>query len=168
MLNNGKDSLGKFDAKAYEGLFLGYSSTSKAYRFFNKNSLKIEEFVHVVFDKSNPQKEGKVSVFDDDVGSPREVFPRSEEVVINKPQEGPSSQHNYLPKEWRAPKDFFIDNIIEDIEKGVTTRHSLNLFCEHTTFVSQVEPLSIEETLKDEFWIISMHEALNQFKRNHV
>jgi len=54
LLNNGKESLDKFDAKANEGLFLGYSSTSKAYRLFNKNSLKIEESVHVVFDESNP------------------------------------------------------------------------------------------------------------------
>ena len=47
---------------------------------------------------------------------------------------------------------------------GVTTRHSSNLFCEHTEFVSQVEPLSMEKTLKDEFWIMSMHEELNQLK----
>ena len=58
MLNNGKESLDKFDAKANECLFLGYSSTSKAYRVFNKNLLKIEESIHVVFDESNPQKEG--------------------------------------------------------------------------------------------------------------
>ena len=45
---------------AYRVIFLRYSSTSKAYRVLNKNSLKIEEFVHVVFDESNPQKEGKV------------------------------------------------------------------------------------------------------------
>ena len=87
VLNNGKESLGKFDAKADEDLFLGYSSTSKAYRVFSKNSLKIEEFFHVVFDESNPQKEGKVSIFYDDVGSPREAYLRSEEVVSNKPQE---------------------------------------------------------------------------------
>lgn len=61
-----------------------------------------------------------------------------------------------------------MDNIIGDIEKGVTTRHSLNLFCEHTAFVSQVEPMSIEKALKDEFWIMSMYEELNQFKRNDV
>ena len=64
--------------------------------------------------------------------------------------------------------DISIDNIIQDIEKGVTTRHSLNLFCEHTAFVSQVEPLSIEEALKCKFWMMSMHEELNQFKRNDI
>jgi len=31
ILNNGKSNLGKFDPKADEGIFLGYSSTSKAY-----------------------------------------------------------------------------------------------------------------------------------------
>ena len=61
-----------------------------------------------------------------------------------------------------------MDNIIRDIEKEVTTRHSLNLFCECTEFVSKVKPLSREEALKDEFWIISMHEELNWFKRNDV
>ena len=33
---NTKDQLGKFDLKADEGIFVGYSSRSKAYRIFNK------------------------------------------------------------------------------------------------------------------------------------
>lgn len=36
VLNNGKDDLGKFDARSDERVFVGYSSTSKAYRVFNK------------------------------------------------------------------------------------------------------------------------------------
>ena len=56
-----------------------------------------------------------------------------------------------------------MDNIIRDIEKGITIRYSLNLFCEHIAFVSRVKPLSIKEILKDEFWIMSVHEELNQF-----
>ena len=76
-------------------------------------------------------------IFYDDVVSLRKASPRSEEVMSNTPQKGHSSQHNYLPKEWRAPRDLSVDNIIKDIEKGLTTRHSLNLFYEHTAFVSQ-------------------------------
>ena len=33
---NTKDNLDKFDSKADEGIFLGYSTSSKAYRVFNK------------------------------------------------------------------------------------------------------------------------------------
>ena len=50
--NNDKDNLEKFDAKADEGIFLGYSTTSKAYRIFNKRSLVVEESIHVFFDES--------------------------------------------------------------------------------------------------------------------
>ena len=50
--NNDKNNLRKFDAKADEGIFLGYSTTSKAYRIFNKCSLVIEESIHVIFDES--------------------------------------------------------------------------------------------------------------------
>jgi len=34
--------------------------------------------------------------------------------------------------------------------------------------LSQVEPLSVKKALKDEFWIMFMHEELNQFKKNDV
>ncbi|THV56149.1 transposase, partial [Flagellimonas alvinocaridis] len=33
--NNGKDNLGKFDAKSDEGIFVGYAPSSRAYRIYN-------------------------------------------------------------------------------------------------------------------------------------
>ena len=54
ILNNGKDKLGKFDAKADDGIFLGYSSNRKAYRVFNKRTLTVEESIHVTFDETPP------------------------------------------------------------------------------------------------------------------
>ena len=53
--NNGKDNLRKFDPKSNEGIFLGYSTTSKAFRVFNKRTLVVEENIHVVFDESRSQ-----------------------------------------------------------------------------------------------------------------
>lgn len=34
--NNGKYTMGKFDVKSDEGIFLGYFSLSRAYKIFNK------------------------------------------------------------------------------------------------------------------------------------
>jgi len=51
ILNNGKENLGKFDEKADNGIFIGYSSTSHAYRVYNKRLMIVEESVHVVFDE---------------------------------------------------------------------------------------------------------------------
>jgi len=42
VLNNGKENLGKFDSKADEVIFLGYSLTSKTYRVFNRRTLNVE------------------------------------------------------------------------------------------------------------------------------
>jgi len=42
ILNNGKESLGKFDAKADEGVFLGYATQSHAYKVYNKRLMTVE------------------------------------------------------------------------------------------------------------------------------
>ncbi|KAG7564434.1 Ribonuclease H-like superfamily [Arabidopsis suecica] len=47
---NDKDYLGKFDSKSDEGMFLGYSETSTAFRIYNKRTCAIMESVNVVFD----------------------------------------------------------------------------------------------------------------------
>ena len=66
---NTKDNLGKFDAKTDEGIFLGYATSSKSYRVFNKRSLVVEESMHIIFDETNPFEPRKVVVVDgDDVG----------------------------------------------------------------------------------------------------
>lgn len=74
----------------------------------------------------------------------------------------------YLPKEQRIHKDLSLDNIIGQIEKGFSFRHSLNNFCEHMTFVSQLKPKFVIDVLKDKNWIVVMHDKLNQFLRNYV
>ena len=56
VLNNGKESLGKFDEKANVGIFIGYSLSSHAYRVYNKSLMTIEESIRVVFDETNHAK----------------------------------------------------------------------------------------------------------------
>ncbi|GJU75019.1 retrovirus-related pol polyprotein from transposon TNT 1-94 [Tanacetum coccineum] len=51
-IHNHKDHLGKFDAKANDGYFQGYSFNSKAFRVFNTRRQQIEETYHVTFDES--------------------------------------------------------------------------------------------------------------------
>jgi len=44
--------LGKFDTKADEGIFLGYSLHSHAYRAYNKIIMLVEESVGIAFDET--------------------------------------------------------------------------------------------------------------------
>ncbi|KAJ9539003.1 LOW QUALITY PROTEIN: hypothetical protein OSB04_031736 [Centaurea solstitialis] len=50
ILNN-RDNLGKFDKKADEGYFLGYSLTSKTFRVYNKRTKMVMETVYVTYDE---------------------------------------------------------------------------------------------------------------------
>nr|KYP46727.1 Copia protein [Cajanus cajan] len=54
---NTKDNLGKFDSKIDEGILLGYSKRSRAYRVFNNKTKTVEEAIHVKFDENKPDKE---------------------------------------------------------------------------------------------------------------
>jgi hypothetical protein len=65
-------------------------------------------------------------------------------------------------------RDHPINNILGDIEKGVTTRSCIANFCEHYSFVSSFESFKVEDALRDLDWVVAMQEELNNFKRNEV
>ncbi|GJW76966.1 putative ribonuclease H-like domain-containing protein [Tanacetum coccineum] len=52
------DHLGKFDGKADEGFFVGYSTNSKAFRVFNSRTRIVEENLHVHFNENTPNIKG--------------------------------------------------------------------------------------------------------------
>ena len=85
-----------------KGIFLGYSSTSKAYRVFNKRTLTVEESVHVAFDEITSQEVRKDTFLDVVVittkdivedGDQQEAPPKDEDnkdnclVMIGSPRE---------------------------------------------------------------------------------
>nr|GFA60580.1 uncharacterized mitochondrial protein AtMg00810-like [Tanacetum cinerariifolium] len=51
---NTLDQLGKFDGKSNKGIFVGYSTTSKAFRVYNIMTRKVEENLHITFLKNKP------------------------------------------------------------------------------------------------------------------
>ena len=112
---NTKDNLGKFNSKADEGIFLGYSTSSKAYRVFNKRTLVVEESMHVVFDESNPLDPRKdIYSVDDDVGELMEINAQEENASKPLELEDPSKEDSEetpqptlkddLPKDWQFKK----------------------------------------------------------------
>nr|GEV59716.1 putative ribonuclease H-like domain-containing protein [Tanacetum cinerariifolium] len=55
---NTRDYLGKFDEKADEGFFVGYSVVSKAMRVFNKRTRIVEETLNIRFIENAPNVKG--------------------------------------------------------------------------------------------------------------
>jgi len=186
ILNNGKDNLGKFDSKADEGIFLSYSLYGHAYRAYNKRTMPVEESLHIAFDESNQNmQESSKSSANDEVPNAQQVDTglgnKTEEssklqeiqsveqgVQLIESETGTETINSGLPREWRVPRNFSLDNVIGQVRKEVSTRRSLNNFYEHMAFMSQVEPKSVEDVLEDSNWVNAMHEELNQFARNEV
>src|SRR5580765_6578522 len=63
---NTKEHLGKFDSMAQKCILLGYSERSKGYKIYNKETLIVEETIHVRFDdKLDSDKSKLVEKFAD-------------------------------------------------------------------------------------------------------
>ena len=65
-----RENVEKFDSRSEKGIFLRYSSTSKAYRVYNKRTMKVMEIVNVVIDESSDFGSEK---FSEEI--PKEILP---------------------------------------------------------------------------------------------
>ena len=65
-----RENVRKFDIRNDEGIFLGYSSTSKAYQVYNKRTKKVMEIVNVVIDEASKSSFKKIS---EEIS--KEIFP---------------------------------------------------------------------------------------------
>ena len=66
-IKNNDEKLGKFEPRSDEGIFLGYSSSSKAFTCYNKRLRKVVECIDVVIDESPAApKEEKQTTKEDD------------------------------------------------------------------------------------------------------
>ena len=119
-------------------------------RVYNKRLLIFEESIHVYFDESFPKYVGKGMSFQDIGVSSPDILNEADE-GIDQPQtdenekvedddheeeneENPVAVDNF-PLSWRTSKDHPIDNILEDITRGVTTHSKMSNFCYHFAFV---------------------------------
>ena len=93
--NNGKENLYKFDPRSREGISVGHSLVSKAYRAHNKCTKVIEESIHVIFDETN---NGLASSFSFDELQLRKYVDDEDEGALDKSnhKSGPSNMGQSL------------------------------------------------------------------------
>ena len=75
--------------------FLGYSTLSKVFRVFNKRTMVVEEFIHVIFDESNNSLQ-EIERVDDDLGL--EIYMGKLQIEDRRQQEA----NEVDPKEERS------------------------------------------------------------------
>ncbi|KAK2378305.1 putative mitochondrial protein [Trifolium repens] len=155
----------KMDPKSDEGIFLGYSRNSRAYRVYNSRTKTMMESINVVIDDLGTDTEA-------DVAEDVEAFPptgTSGESRTNAQEDEEVRETHTVNKgpSVRVQKNHPQELIIGDPQQGITTRRT-NEVISNSCFVSLMEPKNVKEALKDEYWIEAMQEELNQFTRSEV
>ncbi|XP_019231658.1 PREDICTED: uncharacterized protein LOC109212467 [Nicotiana attenuata] len=182
---NENDQLGKFDAKSDEGIFLGYSSQSKAYKIYNKRTQYVEESVHVIFDESHPSFE-KNAEEDQDVEPllvPGKVINMtngkadmmSEMKEANEDNVASSSTESSTSITTTKAEERVVDVVqgtplaserrIEDNQPNIPSSSQNE---PQSSNSRHQKPKNIKEALKDVDWITAMQDELHQFERNGV
>ena len=83
-----REKVGKFYSRSDERIFLGYSSTSKTYRVYNKRTKKPMKIVNVVIDESSKSISEKLS---EEI--PKEILPpkpKDVQEIVNQEPASPS------------------------------------------------------------------------------
>nr|GEU67575.1 copia protein [Tanacetum cinerariifolium] len=73
---------GKFDGKADEGFFVGYSLNSKAFRVFNNKTRIVEENLRIRFSENTPNIAGSTKACDDAGKAIMETVPRKDYILL--------------------------------------------------------------------------------------
>ncbi|KAI3672812.1 hypothetical protein L6452_38912 [Arctium lappa] len=137
---NDRDNLNKFSPKADEGIFLGYSSTSAAYRVFLISARKVIESVNVKFDEAADLvsgQSGSKPVLTGNLASGQ----LSSEPAIQPSNQDPSSSLLNL-----SDLDFLFENFYDDVTKSNTDNDSHVLNQETVNASTPNSAASISET----------------------
>ena len=118
-----RENVGKFDSQSDEGIFPGYSSTSKAYRVYNKRTMKVMETVNVVIDKSsNSSSENDIEELTKEI---LPLEPRVVQEIVEQEPASPSTPGTPSVVEDSADITTSLDSESHK-EKGPSSRIKLN------------------------------------------
>nr|KAJ0187750.1 hypothetical protein LSAT_V11C900484110 [Lactuca sativa] len=184
----------KFEAKFDEGVFLGYSSVSKAFRLFNLSRQIVEETIHVTFDEDSfihDQVDHPSSILNELTYSPSDPFPkllsvdpivpnvdqliRCQPIFEDKlvvPEEVESS--NQEVSAYSNTNEISNSRILREHSKSQIigddshSQRIISNFCMFVNFVSMIELKYIFDAMKEVDWIKSMQDELNELERHRV
>ncbi|KAA0060315.1 gag-pol polyprotein [Cucumis melo var. makuwa] len=157
---------------------------SRAYKVFNIKSNKVMETINVVvndFESNDNQfniEDDETFVMTDVIATPLKEMPKADsqpdstKTNLEKITDETLNDETVLVPSAHVKKNHPLSSIIGDTSAGITTRRKEKVdyskMIADLCYVSVIEPTSVENALKNEYWINAMQEELLQFKRNSV
>ena len=164
--------MGKFDSRSDESIFLGYSSTSKAYQVYNKRTMKVMKTVNVVIDESldssfekgidelpkkilPPERKEVQELIEQEPASPSTPStPSVLEDSVDIPNSLDSESHEEKRPSSRVilnhPPEVIVGNMNKLTLRKQTIDKCVANFVSYSYYLSQVEPTKVKEALQDE------------------
>nr|GEU73486.1 retrovirus-related Pol polyprotein from transposon TNT 1-94 [Tanacetum cinerariifolium] len=168
---NDNDDLGKLDAKADIGIFIGYVPAKKAFRIYNKRTQKIIETIHVTFDEltamASEQFSSRLVLHSmTPATSSSGLVPNtvSQQPCIPPKKDDWNHLFNLCFEESPKTKTFHDDPLHED---STSQGSSSNMRQTHTPF-EHLELKNFKQAMTEPSWIDSMQEEIHEFKRLQV
>jgi transposase InsO family protein len=165
-----RENLGKFDSKSDEGIFLGDSTNSRAYRVFNKRTETVMESINVVVDdeegeRPSSSEESQLNTIEpaptdctkssSNMSPEKSPFPTAsdttpstsedEDISANQPKQA-WVKHNHPPQQ-----------LLETVNEGrrlrsrvIQPNSEVANQVSYSCYLAQSEPKKVDEALQDE------------------
>nr|GEV87608.1 retrovirus-related Pol polyprotein from transposon TNT 1-94 [Tanacetum cinerariifolium] len=162
---NDNDDLGKLDAKANIGTFVGYTPTKKAFRIYNKRTQKIIETIHVTFDEFTAIAFEQLGLGS---GLQCMTLTTSSSGLIPNPVSQQPFPVVVAPRAVDLADTPMSTSIDQD---APSTRKQLQtdaMWCYFDAFLTSVEPKNFKQVMTKSSWIDAMQEEIHEFERLQV
>ncbi|GJW70807.1 hypothetical protein Tco_0127724 [Tanacetum coccineum] len=130
-IHNHRDHMGKFDEKANDGFFLGYSLVVKAFRVFNIRRQEMEDTYHVTFSKDD-EEISKSSIEAFDPLSTNNIIIQSKPITLSDPL---TPSDPITPSNPITPTDPIIPSNESTEIKASDSHHVLNEYDDFESIV---------------------------------
>ncbi|WVZ94143.1 hypothetical protein U9M48_040075 [Paspalum notatum var. saurae] len=170
--------LDKSESRCLDGIFLGYASSSRAFRDDEEGSPIFKDEEGAVDDgdagATAPAAAPAPSYTssDDDGGSlptASSLLPQQQARGEASPAEDTREVTSEIVPSRQVQRDHPPHRMIGDIHQRVTRSSVASLaFFFHSAYVASFELRDVSHALSDPNWVNAMHEELENFERNHV
>jgi FtsZ-interacting cell division protein YlmF len=167
-ITNNNENLGKYDDRVGEGIFLGYATNTKGYRYFNKQLHKLVDCIHLKVDGVPEREVINIEPTTEDIAEMKYEHVQESDGEETPRQEDSGQQSTSNPSSIITQKNHPKSEIIGEKDKGVQPRRRIikDTKQSHMAFISMVEPKDFNEASEDVNWLKSMNEELDQIEKN--
>jgi len=93
--------------------------------------MTVEESIHVVFDETTHTEQESMKNYVEDDDQNTILHPIVKQPIDSMKQPVEILHQDDLRKEWRIPRDLSVDNIIGQIDNGMSTRNFISNYYKH-------------------------------------